>query len=343
MQIQPTHVDACHSCTTHGQLAEVLQRAIKLEHATLQPYLTAIYSLKKGTNKEVEQQIRWIAMEEMLHMCILSNLINALGGRPNIDSPEFLPTFPGPLPMGIGDEMVASLAPYSVDQVRDCFMVIEQPDDPIDISAGDSKPDERSRSTIGGFYRAVVGKLRELKGPLPGRAADQIRALSPYHDSELFGIDTIEDAISAAELVVEQGEGTSSKPNDPDGGRAHFYRFQELVVGRRLVRDDGAEAEYSYTGEVIPFDPSNVWPIVPDTRRIDLPDKSTARQVADEFARSYTRVLKGLHRTFNGHPDHMHEVVVEMRNLQVDAYDLVATPYPGRDGYTVGPTFELVD
>ena len=33
---------------------------------------------------------------------------------------------------------------------------------------------------------------------------------------------------------------------------------------------------------------------------------------------------------------------VEMRNLQVVAYTLVATPYSGRDGYTVGPPFELV-
>ena len=39
-----------------------------LEFATIPPYLTAMYSIKAGENRQVYDVIRSVVMQEMLHM-----------------------------------------------------------------------------------------------------------------------------------------------------------------------------------------------------------------------------------------------------------------------------------
>src|SRR5262249_32652210 len=48
---------------------ELLQMAIALEFSTLPPYLYALYSIRPGTNAAAFERIRFVAMEEMVHMC----------------------------------------------------------------------------------------------------------------------------------------------------------------------------------------------------------------------------------------------------------------------------------
>ena len=59
-----------------------LQNAVKLEHSTIPPYLTAMFSLRPGVNQNIADQIRSIAMQEMLHMAIASNILISIGGIP---------------------------------------------------------------------------------------------------------------------------------------------------------------------------------------------------------------------------------------------------------------------
>jgi hypothetical protein len=68
-----------------GGLEENLQTAFALEHATLSPYLTALYSVKPGANQEVRDRIKEVMMEEMLHM------------TPGMQSPDPPDLQPGPL------------------------------------------------------------------------------------------------------------------------------------------------------------------------------------------------------------------------------------------------------
>ncbi len=342
MKIDRVYELTCQSAKTHADLANVLQHAFSLEHATLHPYFTAILSLKPGTNTEIEQEIRWVSMEEMLHMCIVSNLIVALGGKPDIANPKRLPSYPGPLPMGVGDDLIISLKAYSPEQVQQAFMGIEYPEDPIEIDRKDV-PDEQAHSTIGRFYRLLGETIKKIGGPLPGNVDHQVTTLDPYHADELFAIKTIDDALRATHLIVHQGEGTTSKPTDPDGGMAHYYRFQQLVVGRRLVKDPSAPEGYSFTGDEIPYSPDDVWPIAADTRLADLPAGSDAHQKGEAFARQYTKVMKTLQATYDGKPDTIHDAVDDMRELQKVGYEVCATPYPGRDGVNVGPTWEWID
>ena len=62
----------------------------------------------------------------MLHMTLASNLLNAIGGSPVIDKPEFIPTFPGPLPGGIDTGLIVHLAPFSMEQLETYLSIESQ-------------------------------------------------------------------------------------------------------------------------------------------------------------------------------------------------------------------------
>ena len=58
-----------------------LHAAMQLEHATIPPYLTALYSIHPGTNAAATQIVRAVAVEEMLHLTLAANVLNAVAGR----------------------------------------------------------------------------------------------------------------------------------------------------------------------------------------------------------------------------------------------------------------------
>jgi Ferritin-like len=91
-----------------------LQGATELEHATIPIYLSALLSLKKGFMPDTASILRSVFMEEMLHMSVACNLLNARKGTPVINKPGIIPTYPGSLPMNIGDLQV-HLAPQESD------------------------------------------------------------------------------------------------------------------------------------------------------------------------------------------------------------------------------------
>src|ERR1700679_2159733 len=92
-----TEVTSKLNNTVEG-LRAALQNAIELEHSAIPPYLYALYSLKPGTNGELAEIIRSVVLEEMLHMSLACNVLNAVGGQPLIDSPKFIPDYPTHLP-----------------------------------------------------------------------------------------------------------------------------------------------------------------------------------------------------------------------------------------------------
>src|SRR5256885_16837366 len=89
--------------TNIAQLHDALQNAIKLEHATIPPYLTAYYTLT-GVSPSVtyaKRLIRGIVNQEMLHMAFACNILNAVGGAPGISYRGFVPTCPDRLLMRV--------------------------------------------------------------------------------------------------------------------------------------------------------------------------------------------------------------------------------------------------
>ncbi len=340
LKIDPSFISKVNNASTLDDLFEMLQKAIELEHATIPPYLTALFSFKPGTGGYTGSIIHSIVIEEMLHMTIAANILNALGGSPVIDQRYFVPAYPTPLPMGIGHGLIVGLEKYSLALVKDIFMEIEEPENPLVLKkVAASLPDF---NTIGQFYIALQQKIDELAPDvLPGDASKQVTS-DFFSTKDLFPIIRKEDAINAINIIIEQGEGTSVSPVDPENEIAHYYKFEELSRGRKLKKDSTAPYGYSFTGDAISFDPANVYPIFPNTKAAMLTPGSEARRIADEFNASYSSLLNGLHRTFNGEPAYLSNTIGVMYDLKLCAAKLCAMPFPGKSGFTVGPGFEWV-
>jgi rubrerythrin len=122
LQLKPELFEALD--TPEG-LQRALQHAVMLEHATIPTYLYALYSLKPGTNAEIRELIGSVVIEEMSHMALACNILNAIGGSPVIDDPRFVPRYPGPLPGGVESQLIVPLKPFSLDLVQKVFMEIE--------------------------------------------------------------------------------------------------------------------------------------------------------------------------------------------------------------------------
>ena len=102
-----------------------LQVAVELEMTTLPPYLCALYSIPDGTNVEAAGLIRSVMMEEMLHIILAANVLNAIGGSPVLAKKVVAPEYPTVLPQSDGAFSI-SLQPFSRAAIAD-FMRVELP------------------------------------------------------------------------------------------------------------------------------------------------------------------------------------------------------------------------
>jgi hypothetical protein len=231
-----------------------LQTALQIEHATVPIYLFALYSLKPslaggpGPNEEIASILRSVVHEEMLHMTIVCNVLNALGGYPAIDRADFIPHYPGTMPGTVADGTILRLAPFSRELVREVFMPIEEPRTVLRFGET-SKPratDDPSRDasrgdTIGEFYVRIVRHIRDLGDEaFDGDPARQVDRLVPSSLRDLVVVKDVETASRALEVIISQGEGSTGSPLDLDHAYAHYYRFLELAEMRRLVVDSNA-------------------------------------------------------------------------------------------------------
>ncbi|MBN1209795.1 MAG: ferritin-like protein [Myxococcaceae bacterium] len=322
-----------------------LQQAIELEHATIPAYLCALYSLKPGTNQEVASRLRSIVTEEMLHMALVSNLLVSLGGSPRIGHPGFVPNYPGPLPGGLRANLTVRLRKCSIAQIRDVFLSIEEPEkteEPVRGHVDPRDPTQVHAFTIGWFYDEITRALERLSAEGKICFGHEERQLSEKwfgSRGRLYVIRSLADAQRAISEIKRQGEGTSAQvPVDGQHELAHYFKFAEIVEGRRIVK---THAGFAYQGEKIPFDESGVWPMMDDPNIALLPAGSRARLLAEQFARTYQTLLNALHRTFNGEPEAINQAIGVMYSLDLAAQELMQTPSGLPDGSTAGPSFQL--
>jgi hypothetical protein len=339
IKLQRAIVAGIQRAETAAELHQYLQSAIELEHATIPPYLTAMFSLKPS-NGQIARLIGTIVHQEMLHMTIAANVLNAIGGHPQINRRGFVPSYPGPLPMSVGGpELDVGIAAFSVPLVRDVFMKIEEPEQPIPVQrALAAAPDQFA--TIGQFYQAIIDKIEQLGDRIFLPAVDR-QVLTWFPPDQLFAITNAASACRALGVIVRQGEGTSTNPLESPADPAHYYKFGEIVAGRALVRrDDGT---WAYAGRPIPYDDGGVYPMKPNPTIAGFALGSQARTRAEEFAYSYSSVLNALHVTFNGAPHHVDVALGVMYDLKVMAVALLSTPLWDGSGMNAGPCYEYVN
>jgi hypothetical protein len=325
----------------HG-LRAALQAALELEHAVIPPYLYALYSLEPGGNRAVAEIIRSVVDEEMLHLTLAANLLNAVGGRPVLDSPGILPRYPGPLPGTVDDGLVVGLAPFSIPLVRDTFMGIEQPERPAGhggLAGGPAEPAAPGEAlTIGQFYRQIRTTLVTLgKDVFTGRPHHQVATnLLPG----AIPVTGVESACQAIDTIIDQGEGTVTSPLEVVGGDvAHYYRFAEIVHGRRLIRSPGPSGHHwAYRGQPVTVNPAAVRPVPVNPTLSGYPADSAARHACKSFNYTYTNLLKVLHVTFNGTPGELMSAASLMSSLRQQALDMTAGTTT--NGVPAGPSFE---
>ena len=317
---------------------EALQHAIELEHATIPVYLYSLYSLQPGTNSEIASIIRSVVIEEMLHMSIACNLLNAIGGHPILDHPGFVPRYPGPLPGGVDASLTVSLAPMSIKHVKDVFMGIEEPETPLRFKALLAVSE---RVTIGMFYEKIAHQLKESF--FTGDPMRQVVA-EWWPNQELYAITNLDQARRGIKIIVEQGEGTETQPLDLEGEYAHYYRFAEIVKGKRLIPnphatpDSPPDQRYVYGGAPVTFDPSKVQPLATNPADKLYPVGSSAQIANDAFNATYTNLLRCLHQVFNGKPELLNNAIGTMESMKEQAYTL--TSFQIDANTFAGPTFQ---
>jgi hypothetical protein len=338
-------VEAVRGARSGPDLHRFLQSAIELEHATIPPYLTALYSIVPGANLAAAEILRSIVRQEMLHMTIAANVLNALGGAPRIDSPAFVPCYPGPLPMSVDDGLVVPLAPLSLDLVETVFMRIELPETPQHYPDLALAAQDRGYSTIGEFYDAIIERIEALGDPIFARPSHpQVVDAAWFPPDQLFAVTGAASAVCALQLIKRQGEGSAADPLDARWQPAHYYRFEEILRGRRLVKDPTVPQGYSFSGAPVPFDPAGVLPLVTNSRRADYAPGSLAADGVGEADYSYTCLLNALHQTFNGAPERLRAamgLMIELRLLvleRVVTQQLTAGPNAGK---YAAPSFQF--
>ena len=328
-----------------SQLMIALQTAIALEHATIPAYLTALYSIKPGANGEVAALIRSVVIEEMLHMALACNLLISIGGSPAIGMPGFIPDYPGALPGGLRPDLTVTLKRATLEHIRDCFMSIEMPEEMLKERMRRLHPNHRQAPTalytIGWFYDQIATSLSTLSGiPVEDGGiafGHSDRQLAEWNGpGTLKVIGCLQDALAAIEEIKSQGEGSGTSPLDEDAEFAHFYKFSEIVEGRRLVRAHGG---WAYTGPVIPFDPDGVYPMIDDPSQVNYPAGSRAALLSAEFAETYQALLRALNATFNGNPGNIDTAIGTMYSLALIADQLMQTPSGLTPGTHAGPQF----
>jgi Ferritin-like len=275
-----------------------LQDAIELEHATIPVYLYALYSLDERKNQLIAEILSSVVVEEMLHMTLASNVLNAIGGSPVIDKPGFIPTYPGPLPGGVDSKLTVNLAPFSPAQLQ-AFLDIEQPEHPLEFPTLKAVPDDSI--TIGQFYTAISDAIAAL--------GEGIFAPPPRHQvgpdlmNESVVVVNVATAQQAIDTIIEQGEGTTTSPEEGVGRRvAHYYRFMQIQKGRLLIPISATTPpKYAYAGPEVKFDASGVY-AVPTNPALPpgYPPSSVQAFANDNFNYTYTSLLFLLHGFFNG-------------------------------------------
>lgn len=317
----------------------MLQFAIETEQSVIQPYVSALYSIHPGTNANASSILHDLVVEEMLHMTTASNVLNAIGGHPSMNTSSFVPVYPMKLPFV---NMTVSLKAFTKEQM-DVFHQIEE------ATWG---PDNAYRiNTVGVYYFRIGMHLESLvkaygeKAVYSGDPALQVNASSSR--GIVKGCYGHDDAMKFLGGVYVQGEGNKGSlfETSPYTGQSelpHYYRFNEIKKNRCYKTADNRTHLENPTGDSLGIDWNSVHNFKPDPKSADLANHTDIHKQMLEFNSCYTNLLAGLHDVFNGSPQNFGKEVGNMMTIGQLAKKLMAIPHPEHPGMTVGPPWEWI-
>jgi Ferritin-like len=312
--------------STPAELQEALLTAIQLEFSTIPPYLCAQWSINSDLS-DVNDMIQGVVVQEMLHFGLACNLYTATGGSltGQIATPGFVPAYPTDgLPGGVHPGLQVSLLPLG-NQALQTFMSIEYPDvtPVVQQPTTPPPPTPPAPPTIGQFYQTIATGFNTVfpDGSLPHNPSLNQVVMSVDSD-QLSAINTVKDALSAIQEITDQGEGTSTSPDegtfDPNE-LAHYYIFAQVYYGK-MVAQVGSSFQYSGVTVTMP----TVFNFAPQSP--NAPDQQT-------FIDTFTNLMKQLEACWTSSSS-IWAAIGTMSTLQSDGVSLI------KAGFTPQFTFQ---
>lgn len=295
-----------HSPTKPEHLQAMAELAMQVEFTTIPAYLTAMYSLVDKGN-DVYQTVRSVAVEEMLHFVQVANLLVAIGGRPCLSSPGFVPKYPCTLPSAN-----SKVTPYiglgaaSATVVTDVFAAIETP------APYDAPAEGRQYRTIAQLYRALEDGLTDYvkhhgEAALFRRDPDFEQLESVYlgkFGGRILRVDDLRSARRAIREIVEQGEGTDTRfhtvdPTERWGVFDGYGQRTDGTYGPLLGehREVSHYFKFLRAAAALPF--PNAYPIVSNPGPEPRYANTDARKLSELFDGAYTLMLEFLEAAFD--------------------------------------------
>jgi hypothetical protein len=341
------------------ELHDLLRHALTLELSTIPPYATACFSIQEQgeydrsapeiVNAEPIEVIRQVMVEEMLHMTLVANVLNAIGGAPALNDPKWVPTYPRRLlPNGQGPEV--RLRRFTPEQIK-TFREIERGPPGLEPPLENCTDAE----TIGAFYGCIIKRLEMLCAEVgedvvfTGSLARQIGPYDYYGaGGEVIVVKNLCTAKAALCEIINEGEGADIGhragdkdwiPGEDREDVAHFYKFNEIYCGRYYRPDD--RLGEPPTGGNLVVDWSAVWPMKNDPKAADFADLPEVKAKVDAFNKTYSDFLRTLNCALDGHPENLVGTVPTMYQLKYAALELMRIPINDK-GETAGPTWEFI-
>lgn len=244
---------------TREELIYLLSRASELEHGLACVYLFVCHSLKSDVEEgglTVEQarmargwkrKLASVAIEEMLHLAQVANMLTAIGGAPHFRRTNF-PMLSTAFPFGLE----LALEPFSRTIIERlvCYEMPEagiiaaerqatydeiaartvaerlarEPEAPTHCAV---EPFEIDFKTVGEFYRKIESGFDHIPQDILFIGPPDAQANARYVDfnGELISVVDHASACRAIEMIVEQGESPTSEHPD-----AHFCVFDSIRI-----------------------------------------------------------------------------------------------------------------
>jgi len=358
------------------ELIYLLSRASELEHGLACVYLFVCHSLKSdvtegGLTIEQARMVRgWkrklasVAIEEMLHLAQVANMLTAIGGAPHFRRTNFpMPSTAFPFGLELALEpfsrtIIERLVCYEMpeagiiaperqatyDEIAARTVAERRSREPEAPSRCAVEPFEVDFTTVGEFYRKIESGFNTIAQDVLFIGPPEAQANARYVDfnGELITVVDRDSACRAIQMIVEQGESPTTEHPD-----AHFCVFDSIRVEYEQERTRCEAAG-------VPFEP--VRPVVPNPMTHFYDDAAGGNVIRDELTHhvadlynvAYDTMLLMLLRFFS----HTDESEAELEALSRATLRMMAsvlrplgealTKMPAGDAYpgkTAGPGF----
>ena len=343
----------------------LLAEAAQLEHMIMCQYLYADFSLKRDTDEGLtqgqaaavprwHQVLRGIAVEEMLHLALVCNVMAAIGAALTFTRPNF-PQRSNYFPPSVQ----LDLLPFG-EAALTHFLYLERPEGMartdavgfvpaapphLPVESDEAMPRLQDFLTVGHLYRGIADGLSFLSGRIGERALfvgpPKAQATPEmFRWPALVAVTDLASAHKAIEEIIEQGEGARG-----DWRAARYGRF--LGIWQEFSELRRQDPSFEPARPVLPAFTRQPFDIAAPQLLVSDP---TSRKVAELLTLGYEALLQVLTRFFT----HTEETDEQLNVLAGAAFGLMAgvleppgtalTRMPAggeHPGRTVAPVFEM--